>query len=250
MSITQYLFYNYRSCHEAAIKINIKQCRAYDLISFQALRESGFRVFFFHCRCRWYWTEVHFVDFHAVKMPALSKTCPECNVNVNVRKSVCDCGHCFVLWNRSLWMPLNYDWYHWQCLSWKWLHYPLANSVAYMATRLLVLSLHLQLLLSSVTLGSYSIGSQWSVLSSWVCSCGVLLGTKSRLGCLTRPWNISLTFACASSTQYSVTYTSAYRGLLAFSQHSQASQDTNSCTCNGLCTSIYVSIWKLLGLSL
>ena len=33
----------------------------------------------------------------AVKMPALSKTCPECNSSLHVRKSVCDCGHCFVL---------------------------------------------------------------------------------------------------------------------------------------------------------
>ena len=30
-------------------------------------------------------------------MPGLSKACPECSANVNVRKSVCECGHCFVL---------------------------------------------------------------------------------------------------------------------------------------------------------
>ena len=27
----------------------------------------------------------------------LSKSCPECHTVVHVRKSVCDCGHCFVL---------------------------------------------------------------------------------------------------------------------------------------------------------
>ena len=26
-----------------------------------------------------------------------SKSCPECHIAVNVKKSVCDCGHCFVL---------------------------------------------------------------------------------------------------------------------------------------------------------
>ena len=30
-------------------------------------------------------------------MPALSKTCPQCFTNVNVKRSVCDCRHCFVL---------------------------------------------------------------------------------------------------------------------------------------------------------
>ena len=30
-------------------------------------------------------------------MPTLSKSCPQCLANVNVKKSVCDCGHCFVL---------------------------------------------------------------------------------------------------------------------------------------------------------
>ena len=30
------------------------------------------------------------------KMP-LTKSCPECHTVVNVKKSVCDCGHCFVL---------------------------------------------------------------------------------------------------------------------------------------------------------
>ena len=27
----------------------------------------------------------------------LTKSCPECHAVVNVKKSVCDCGHCFVL---------------------------------------------------------------------------------------------------------------------------------------------------------
>ena len=27
----------------------------------------------------------------------LTKSCPECCAIVNVKKSVCDCGHCFVL---------------------------------------------------------------------------------------------------------------------------------------------------------
>ena len=27
----------------------------------------------------------------------LTKSCPECQTVVNVKKSVCDCGHCFVL---------------------------------------------------------------------------------------------------------------------------------------------------------
>ena len=30
-------------------------------------------------------------------MPKLTKVCPECSVSVNVKKSVCDCGHTFVL---------------------------------------------------------------------------------------------------------------------------------------------------------
>ena len=38
-----------------------------------------------------------FHDSKSVKMPALTKTCPKCNENIHVRKSVCDCGHYFVL---------------------------------------------------------------------------------------------------------------------------------------------------------
>ena len=30
-------------------------------------------------------------------MPKLTKVCPECSVSVNVKKSVCNCGHAFVL---------------------------------------------------------------------------------------------------------------------------------------------------------
>ena len=30
-------------------------------------------------------------------MTALTKTCPECHAFVHIRKSVCKCGHCFVL---------------------------------------------------------------------------------------------------------------------------------------------------------
>ena len=31
------------------------------------------------------------------KTMPLTKSCPECYAIVNVKKSVCDCGHCFVL---------------------------------------------------------------------------------------------------------------------------------------------------------
>ena len=30
-------------------------------------------------------------------MPALSRSCPECNTNVHTRKSMCDCGYSFAL---------------------------------------------------------------------------------------------------------------------------------------------------------
>ena len=35
--------------------------------------------------------------FDVLKMPALTKTCPGYHASVHVRKSMCDCGHCFVL---------------------------------------------------------------------------------------------------------------------------------------------------------
>ena len=38
-----------------------------------------------------------FVCLMPLKMPPLSKTCPKCGANMNVRKNVCDCGDCFVL---------------------------------------------------------------------------------------------------------------------------------------------------------